>query len=151
MLHGVQNTLIVLLLVTSPLSLMLHLLLNDVGLLHSLLQELGNRRADGLDLLDEVLGVSGQEFSGRLELLIHLLGLDVSFGIESTRGREKLTICSASTCFSSAFDLTHDSIVSAGRPAFLAASLSWLTSSSTSPGAAGRKLVRELIRLTYQT
>ena len=123
-------------LVPSPLSLMrCSLPLDNLGLLQCLLQQLGDAGADRLDLLDQVLGVSRQKLGSGLELVLEGFGLDVS--LVPVIVFDNLTISSASICFSPALDLTQDSMVSAGRPALPAASLSCLTSSSTSPGAAG--------------
>ena len=123
-------------LVPSPLSLKrCSLPLDNLGLLQCLLQQLCDAGADRLDLLDQVLGVSRQELGSGLELVLEGFGLDVS--LVPVIVFDNLTISSASICFSPALDLTQDSIVSAGRPALPAESLSCLTSSSTSPGAGG--------------
>lgn len=51
------------------------LLLDDLGLLERLLQELGNAGADLLDLLDEILRVVGEELGSGSELVLDLLSL----------------------------------------------------------------------------
>lgn len=66
------------------------LLLDNLGLLHSLLQELGDAGADRLDLLDHILWVVGQEFSGSPKLVLELLALNVRFVSKSARAAYNL-------------------------------------------------------------
>jgi hypothetical protein len=51
------------------------LVVDEFGLLHRLLEELGDGRADLLDLLDEILGFSRDELCCSSKFLLDLLGL----------------------------------------------------------------------------